>query len=133
MVIDTSVYVASLRSQESGHAASLRFLEDATSTGDVLHAPALMISEVGAAIARGSGVPALALQVIRVLESAHHISFVPVTRALAVRAAEIAAAHGLRGCDAIFVALAEHMGEPLVTLDHEQLVRGAVVVATRRP
>lgn len=133
MVIDTSVYVASLRSQEPGHSASLRFLDEASAAGEVVRAPALMISEVVAAVARGSGQPAIAHQVLRAMEHAQHVRLVPVTVALASRAAEIAADHGLRGCDSIFVALAEHLGEALVTLDQEQLRRGASVVATRQP
>jgi predicted nucleic acid-binding protein len=56
-----------------------------------------------------------------------------VSSAMAERAAEIAAAYPVRGCDAIYLALAEHLNDCLVTLDVQQLERGAEVVATRKP
>ena len=52
---------------------------------------------------------------------------------LAEQAAAIAAEHRIRGCDALYVALADMLSEPLVTLDRQQLERGAAVVTTRRP
>jgi predicted nucleic acid-binding protein len=57
----------------------------------------------------------------------------PVTFGLAERAAEIAAEYKIRGCDAIYVALAEQLGEELVTLDNEQLTRSTAVISARRP
>jgi predicted nucleic acid-binding protein len=46
---------------------------------------------------------------------------------------EIAAAHRVRGCDAIYLALAEQLSDCLVTLAVQQLERGSEVVATRKP
>ena len=56
-----------------------------------------------------------------------------VTEALAVRAAEIAAGQKIRGCDSIYVALAEQLEMELVTFDGQQLERAAAVVVTRTP
>ncbi len=52
---------------------------------------------------------------------------------MAERAAAIAANHQIRGCDALYVALAEELGDYLVTLDQQQLERGTAVVTTHRP
>jgi predicted nucleic acid-binding protein len=57
----------------------------------------------------------------------------PVSEALAARAAKIAARQKIRGCDAVYVALAEQPEMELVTLDRQQLERGVEVVATRSP
>jgi len=45
----------------------------------------------------------------------------------------LAAEHRIRGCDAVYVALARQLDMPLITLDRQQLERGAAVVATRVP
>jgi predicted nucleic acid-binding protein len=39
----------------------------------------------------------------------------------------------LKGSDAVYVALAERMGIPLITWDNEQLARGAAVIDVRTP
>jgi predicted nucleic acid-binding protein len=46
---------------------------------------------------------------------------------------EIAVDHQIRGCDAIYVALADQMKDELVTLDKQQFERGSAVVKTREP
>jgi len=56
-----------------------------------------------------------------------------VTAGLAERAATIAADDQIRGCDAIYVALAEQLDDHLVTLDQQQLERGAAVVTVYKP
>jgi predicted nucleic acid-binding protein len=61
------------------------------------------------------------------------VQLTPVTSILAERAAVIAADYRVRGCDSIYIALAEQLGEELITLDQQQLERGAMVVKTRRP
>ncbi|MBE2201364.1 MAG: PIN domain-containing protein [Anaerolinea sp.] len=44
----------------------------------------------------------------------------PVSASLAYKAAVIAATYQIRGCDAIYVALAETLDEELITLDRQQ-------------
>jgi len=56
-----------------------------------------------------------------------------VTVELAERAAGIAADCGIRGCDAVYVALSQEAGDELVTLDRQQLERGRTVAVTRKP
>ena len=133
-VIDASVYVALINAQEPEHAASWAWFEAAREAREPLAAPVILLAEVAAALSRGVGdPPQLALQVVRQLEGASVIELVPVTPPLASRAAAIAASQRIRGCDAIYVALAEQMGARLVTLDAQQLERAAAIVETRRP
>jgi predicted nucleic acid-binding protein len=52
---------------------------------------------------------------------------------MAEQAASVAAEHRIRGCDAVYIALADQLDDVLVTLDRQQLERGAAVVAVREP
>jgi len=61
------------------------------------------------------------------------IELVSVSQAMAERAAIIAADHRIRGCDAVYVALADQRGDALVTLDRQQLDRGTAIVNVREP
>ena len=72
-------------------------------------------------------------QVVQQLLRSNVVELVPVTVAVAKRAAAIAADHRLRGCDAVYVALAEQSGDHLVTLDQQQLERGTAVVTVCKP
>lgn len=133
MVLDASVYVALLRATEPAHAQSWRWVRQARQRGERLVAPALLLPEVAAAISRGSQKPLLARRVAELLTRSALIELVGVTPELAGHAASIAADHRLRGSDAVYVALAEELGHPLLTLDRQQLERGSEVVTTREP
>lgn len=132
-VVDASVYVAALNPGEPGFAESRAWLAQATAENEPLRAPAILLAEVAAAIRRGTNDVNLAQQGHTQLREAGLIHLVPVTIALAERAAIIAADHSIRGCDAVYIAVAEETGEDLVTLDQQQLERGGAVVSARRP
>lgn len=61
------------------------------------------------------------------------IELVPITEALAARSADVAIRGSLRGCDSVYVALAEQLAQPLVTFDREQATRGGTVVRVLAP
>lgn len=132
-VVDASVTVALINAHEQEHASSWAWFEQAQLAGESIAAPVILLSEVAAALSRGVGDSALAQRVVQQLARSELIALVPVTLVLAEQAAAIAAEHRIRGCDAVYVALAEQLNEPLVTLDRQQLERGAAVVTVRRP
>lgn len=132
-VIDASVYIALLNAHESEHGKSWVWFEQAKTTQETLVAPVILLAEVSAAISRGVGNLTLAHQVVQQLLHSKVIELIPVTVALAERAATIAADHRIRGCDSIYVALADQLGDYLVTLDQQQFERGATVVTIRKP
>ncbi len=132
-VIDASVYIALINGQESHHASSWAWFKQTQLAGETISAPVILLAELAAGLSRGLGQPALANQVVQQLLQAQLIDLVPISSALAERAAAIAAAYQIRGCDAIYVALAEQLGGELVSLDQQQLERGAAVVTARRP
>lgn len=132
-VIDASVYVALINAHETDHASSWAWFESAQRVQAKITAPVILLTEAAAALSRGVGDPDLAHRAIQFAKNASLIELAPVTLSLAERAAKIAANHRIRGCDAIYVALAEQLNESLVTLDRQQLERAADIVATHKP
>ena len=132
-VVDASVYVAYAYAKDIAHARSQAWMTSAVASSQILVAPATFLAEVAGAISRNSGRPRLAHSVIRHLLQAELVTLMPVTVDVAERAAEIAADYKIKGADAVYVALAEQLGDELVTLDQEQLQRGGTVVTTRQP
>ena len=63
-VIDASVFVADAQPQEPFHADANLLLETLAAHGRVLHAPAIVLSEIAAALARGAGAPDLAREAV---------------------------------------------------------------------
>ncbi len=132
-VVDASVYVALINAHEESHAESWAWLRDLHSSGEEIAAPVILVPEVAAAISRGLDEPELAWRAVQQILSRNVVELVPVVTKMAERAADIAIDHRIRGADALYVALAEHRGDELVTLDRQQLERGAAVIPTRRP
>ena len=132
-VIDASVYIALVNAHEREHASSWAWFEQTQKAGESILAPVFLLPEVAAALSRGVGDPALAQRVLRQLAQSELIQLIPVTTVMTEQAASIAAEHRIRGCDAVYVALADQLGDVLVTLDRQQLERGAAVVAVREP
>lgn len=132
-VMDTSVYVTLINPNESAHEATWAWYVRSVRQREPLVAPAIMLAEVAAALSRGVDNPELAHRAARRLQRSATVELVPVTLALARQAAAIAADQRVRGCDAVFVALAQQRADPLITLDQQQLERGSTVVTTRKP
>ena len=132
-VIDASVYVALMNAHEAAHDSCWAWFEQAKRAQAPIRAPVVLLAEVSAALSRGMGAPLLARRIVKQLLLTQTIELYPVTVELAERAAGIAADCGIRGCDAIYVALAVQTREELVTLDRQQLERGRAVIAAHEP
>ena len=132
-VMDASVYIALINSQEVKHSTSWAWFEGAQSKQERIYAPVILLAEVAAVLSHGIGNLDIAHRVIHQLKRASVIELIPVTLQLAELAADIAAEHRIRGCDAIYVALADQLNESLVTLDRQQLERAAAIVPTHEP
>src|SRR4029077_2391947 len=89
--------------------------------------------EVAAALSRGLGDAALADEAVALLREKDFVRLFPVTDALAVNAAGVASARRIRGCDAVYVALAYELGMQLVAWDGQQLERGQGLVEALKP
>jgi predicted nucleic acid-binding protein len=133
IVLDASVWVSSLRSQDINHAISLQWSTQWIGGGGAIVVPTLFLAEVGGAVARPPRLPGLGRRAVADAIGEPAFTFVAVDQTLAEAAANHAADLLLRGADSVYVALAERMGIPLVTWDSEQLARAAVVVDVRTP
>jgi len=132
-VIDASVYLALVNAHERDYARSWTWLERAKGDREAVIAPVILIAEVAAALSRGAGDPVLAHRVVQQLQHGGVIQLVAVTLPLAERAAAIAADCQIRGCDAVYIALAHQLDDCLITLDQQQLKRCAASVKAREP
>lgn len=132
-VIDASVYVADARPQEPHHAEARALLAQIATESRVVYLPVIVLAEVASAISRGTGRPTLARRWTATLRRVPHFQFVPVDDALGRLAAELAAQQQLRGCDAVYVALAQQRDAALITLDRQQRERVPPDVVARMP
>ena len=132
-VIDASVYVGRLRENEPQHAACKGLLGAILARRIAVACPNLVWIEVAAAVRRGTGDPELARAAVAALNRMHGHSYVAMDDALARAAAEMAGERGLRGADAVYVALARRLGWALITLDEEQRRRASGLVQTCSP
>lgn len=132
-VVDASVYVSRLKATETDHASSKRLLDALQTQRISVSCPNLVWPEVAAAIARGTQDPTLGLTAAIVLRRLPFHVYVPLDNGLASSAAELATRCGLRGADAVYVAVAQRLDCALVTLDDEQRSRAAGTVTTCSP
>jgi predicted nucleic acid-binding protein len=132
-VIDASVHVADARPQDPNHAEARAFLDRVAEEGWPVVLPTIVLAEVAAAISRGMGVPDVARRAAAILWRQPHFRFLAVDDLLGDQAAEVAAEAQIRGCDAVYVALALLHGATLITLDREQQARVPDDMAARTP
>lgn len=133
MVVDASVVVSHLVPHDVNHAASRAWLTRHVSDGGLLIAPALLLAEIAGAVARRTGAPRLAQRAVDAVLRLPALRLVPVDDALARRAATLAGRLRLRGADAVYIATAAALGQPLVTWDAEQRERAARLIEVMAP
>ena len=132
-VVDASVWVSAFMHDEPNHAVSLRWLSSHSAAGGRIDCPASFLPEVAGAIARRAGSPGPALAAVAAISRVPGLAVHDIDRRLADESAAVAGDLGLRGPDALYVALALATGAELVTWDGEQLRRAAGVVRTATP
>ena len=132
-VVDASVWVSSLIPADVFHAVSRGWLRQQVAEREQLVVPALMLAEVAGAISRRTHRPADGRSAIDVLLRLGALRIVAIDGRLGKAAATLAAMAGLRGADAIYAALAQHLSLPLVTWDDELQQRTNTMIAVQRP
>ncbi len=131
--LDASVLISLFNMHDRLHQSTVAWFREAVADGEPLRAPVTVLAEVSAAIAAGTGDKQLARDVETHVRHSPLFELLPVALPLAERAATLAAEHQLRGNDAVYFAVAETLGDRLVTLNPRQLQRGNTVVETVRP
>jgi predicted nucleic acid-binding protein len=142
LTIDSSVFVSAARPNEIGNDESTGFLAWVRNTRPRLFLPTLVMAEVAAALSRTGSKPGLAQQYAMAVGQLPNTVMVVLDGGLARQAAAFGAQHKLRGADAVYLALAALFAVELVTLtfatigvtlDREQLERGATILQTLTP
>jgi len=128
VVVDASVWVASLVPQDAFYATSQEWLKVNHARGVEFLAPALLLTEVAGVISRRRGDPILAYKTVKTLQELPGLTLLEMSYTLVQRATELAADLGLRGADVYYVAAAAFLHVPLATLDQDQRVRAEQVV-----
>lgn len=118
-VVDASVWVAWLNEKDAHHAEAVRLLRECEEAGETLRSPSLALPEILGALSRRGASSTFQAEVLALFEGSSPVLH-EVTRALALEAARLAGTFKLRGCDAVYVALAKSLGERLLTFDGEQ-------------
>ncbi|MEZ4767027.1 MAG: type II toxin-antitoxin system VapC family toxin [Caldilineales bacterium] len=132
-VVDASVFVAGIRPSEPSYKEARTALETLSRRRANLYVPAIVLAEVAAAIGRGSGSAEQAAKDVDLIGRLTGLQLVSVDHALANLAAVIAAHQRIRGCDAVYVALAQDRNGVLITLDNEQRQRSPSSVLVWTP
>ncbi len=133
ITVDSTVFVSRARPQEPGHPESVDFLEWVRAVRPRLFIPTLAVPEVAAALTRTGSDREIAQRYALAIGQLPNTVLVGLDDGLGRQAAALAAQHRLRGADSVFVASAALFAAELVTLDTEQLDRGALVVQTLTP
>ncbi len=132
-VVDASVWVSRLVSVDAHHSISQKWLEAFVADGGQCVAPVLLLAEVAGAISQCTTEPRLGQAALKLLLRMPALRIVNMERRLGMSAAQLAADLGLRGADAVYVALAQQLKVPLITWDQEQLDRTSSIIIARQP
>lgn len=133
IVTDASIGVSHLIAQEIHHAVSRRWLTAVVHSNTVIAAPALLLAEVGGAIARRTGDADLGRQAVNHILSTLNLRLVYTDSDLGMLAADLAAEQRLRGADAMCVAVAQRLKIPLISWDQEQVARASGAITAYMP
>lgn len=133
MVTDASFWVAIFMEDDAHYTEASACLQRALELQQAFHAPALVLAEVGGAIARRTGDRQAAEIAVQYLVSQPWLSIHHGSEPLSRGAARVAIECMLRGADATYVALARQEGALLITLDDEMLKRSASAIPVMTP
>lgn len=131
--VDASVWVNAFDQREVGYADSRQFLQLLNTRKIQIAVPTLLLVEVAGTISRTRGDASQAIAFAKALTALPHVTLYDLDNTAANQSFTLAANQKLRGADAVYAALALHVGSTLVTLDKEQLNRLAGVVTTIAP
>lgn len=133
IVVDTSVWVGTLIERDVHFAESAAWLDFCILRGVNIHFPSLVVPELAGVLARSGMLPSeTAGEISKIVRhSTIRLHSLDLTNSLL--AARVSAMTGLKGADAVFVALAAWLDLPLVTWDRQQRERGAAFCRTMTP
>lgn len=131
--LDANIFVRDADPRDADHAVCHALLVHLGRSSTIIIEPMIVLAEVAGALSRELRDPMRGRLVIELLVALPNVSYIPVDVALGREAAEIAADYGLRGMDALYVAVARRSGSAFVSLDAEARRRAAVIVSAITP
>jgi predicted nucleic acid-binding protein len=131
--IDASVWINSFDGREQGHETSRQLIELFRDNNIAVLVPNLLFIEIGGAIRRRFNNQNQAELFTNTVRNQTNIAALPLDDETEQQATSIAIQQGLRGADAVYVAVAIRHQCTLVSLDNEHLTRLVGVVETRTP
>lgn len=133
MIVDASVWVSYLNTQDVNHDLTARWMEPLLGSGEVLLAPTLMPVEVAGAITRVTRNARLGKKAVEEILGIAALELLPLDHSLMHVATEVASTAALKGADAVYVATAISADQPLVTWDRQMLDHAPRLVPTHSP
>ncbi len=133
VVIDASVWVSRLLVRDRNHLRASEWVNRHIMAGGIFASPVLLAIEVAGAVRRQTGSSADSSEAVSGLYALAAMSLVPLDQALVAEAVLLSSRLGLRGPDAVYVAVAKQLAIPLVSLDNEQLTLPSGIIQTIQP
>ena len=131
--LDASIFLRDAVPTDPDHAVCHALITQLYKDNTMIIVPLLVLVEIAGALSRTFHDPIRSRLEVELLHDLHNISFIPLDETLAQLAAELAADRGLRGSDAVYVAVAQRYGSTLVSLDREQRERARLVIRSLTP
>lgn len=131
--IDASVLTNSQMEHEEFHEYSKKLMGIIKDKGITVFIPEIALPEIASALARGTDDTENALAFVNELKLLPNFVFIPVDRELADLASRLAAEYRLRGCDAVYVAVASLFNTKLISLDKQQRERASNCIDALTP
>lgn len=132
-VVDASVWVSRFISSDVNYESSHEWLGNQIALNEVVVSPAILLAEVGGAIARRTGDSDLGTEVVGLMQRFPNVQLVPIDSSLAALSAQLAVKLQLRGADSFYVATAQRLGITLITWDREQRERSITSITASTP
>lgn len=127
-VVDANVWVAAYDHTDRFHDASGAFLEDLESRSLAVRAPAIVLVEVGCALARRFRDPSVGQSAASLMAEPGLLRLEPLTESLLSEALRLGTERRLRAADALYAATAFMIpGSHLVSWDTELLDRSEAI------
>jgi predicted nucleic acid-binding protein len=133
VVIDASVWVSSVKNDETNYQVSLAFLQRVRMKSIEVYCPSIVKAECASAIMRSTKMAERADALIARIERFSLVQFRSVDDNLIFEAIEIIRKCTLRGYDSIYAALAKHEDAPLISWDEEFIKRKANIFQAMKP
>lgn len=133
MIVDANVWVSAVVRRDIFHQRSRLWIRSQSHSLGSMVVPSLAVVEVAGSVSRIQISPMRGQRVAQWMLRSPNVQVIPLTEALIERAVEVAAIRQIRGADAVYVAVADELGLPLVTWDGELQQRAASIVNVIQP